>query len=484
MSAIFKGSGYYTNGADAGRACYILDAICGQVDKPGNLSLKEWAPLANPVQIPSHARGKAGHPALHVAMGYPLAPDLPNARLPAAVLEGNPYPVKALWVHATNPVMSDPNRQQVQKMFAALELAVACELYMSETALECDVVLPETSFHEQAEIRNGMWLGPEVILCQPVVAPVGESKPPYEIAQSLARKMGWGEYFPYQRWEDWATLMLKDVPISVEELKEKGFWAGDVRFDKVPKGLPTPSGKIEIYSSAYADAGYEPYPIYVPRSVIPDANYPLQVTHSKLSAHCNIVTQNNPLLMEICPENWVEINAIDAEKYGVADGCDVSWNLPKTGSALRPKSRRASFPVQSRSAMAMDSGTGRWVPWPRARVPTPTTLWTVTRIPYPVPIATTNARSAFGPPTELKPIGRLSAGFDMSASKPAAVRVTSPPPITEACDRVDFDFTMAYGWVHRFNESGFTSFEGWPNRRAGRRLLSLSTAVPNGCYRR
>ena len=212
MSAIFKGSGYYTNGADAGRACYILDAICGEVDKPGNLVLKDWAPLGAPVEIPDDAKAAPSKDPLHLAMGYPLAPDLPNSRLPDAVIDGNPYPVKGLFVQASNPVMSDPNRDRVQKMFAHLELAVTCDLFMSETALESDVVLPETSFHEQAEIRQGMWKGPEVVLCQPVVDRVGESKPAYEIVKALAEKMGFGQYFPYEKWEDWGEIMMKNVP--------------------------------------------------------------------------------------------------------------------------------------------------------------------------------------------------------------------------------------------------------------------------------
>ncbi len=337
MSAIFKGSGYYTNGADAGRACYILDALTGQVDKPGNINLKDWAPLSAPVEIPESAKRKPKKPPLHIAMGYPLAPDLPNSKLPEAVISGKPYPVKGLFVHSTNPVMSDPNRDRVIEMFRNLELGVALELYMSETALECDIVLPETSFHEQAEVRQGMWLGPEVILCQPVVPPIGESKPPYFIAQGIAERMGWGQYFPYKTWEDWGRLTLKNIPISLDELKEKGFWAGPVGYNRVPKGLATPSGKIEIYSQAYADAGFNPYPVYTERSVVPDEQYPLQVTHSKFSMHCNIVTQNNPYLMEVCGENWVEINSIDAAKYGIVDGSPVVVESPKDKITIKAK---------------------------------------------------------------------------------------------------------------------------------------------------
>ena len=337
MSAIFKGSGYYTNGADAGRACYALNAICGEVDKPGNLHLKDWAPLGLPIIIPDEVKRAPTKDPLHAAMGYPLAPDLPNSRLPEAVIDGNPYPVKGLFVHATNPVMSDPNRDRVLEMFRHLEFAVACELYMSETALECDIVLPETSFYEQAEIRQGMWLGPEVVLCQPVVDPVGESKPPYEIAQGIAQKMGWGEHFSYEKWEDWGEIMMENVPMSLDELKSQGFWAGEVRYDRVPEGLPTPSGKIEIYSSSYADAGFSAYPEYTDRTVIPDHEYPLQLTHSKLSMHCNIVTQNNPYLMEICGENWVEINSVDAARYGIQNDSMVVLESPKDHIEIRAK---------------------------------------------------------------------------------------------------------------------------------------------------
>ncbi|MDH3668500.1 MAG: molybdopterin-dependent oxidoreductase [Paracoccaceae bacterium] len=337
MSAIFKGSGYYTNGHDAGRACYILDAITGQVDGAGNLHLKDWAPVGMPLAIPDEAKRAPTKDPLHVAMGYPLAPDLPNSRLPEAVIDGNPYPVKGLFVQSTNPVMSDPNRDRVQEMFKHLELAVCCDVLMSETALECDIVLPETSFYEMAEVRQGLWLGPEAIICQPAVEPVGESLPPYEIVKGIGQKMGWGEHFAYESWEDWAKTACENLPGGLEGLKEKGFWAQAPEFNKLGKGLGTKTGKIEIYSHAYADTGHNPYPDYVERTVIPDEEYPLQVTHSKLSMHCNIVTQNNPLLMEICPENWVEINSVDAAKYGIADGGKCVIESPKDNITMTAK---------------------------------------------------------------------------------------------------------------------------------------------------
>jgi len=366
IAALYKGPGYYTNGADASRAIYLLDAITGQVDKPGNLHLKDFAPLGKPVTIPKQARRKATKPPLAHACGYklapltgyPVVPEVPNTKLPDAVIHGRPYPIRGLILQATNPVMSDPDRDAMLEMFRHLELGISIELYMTETSLECDIVLPETSFFEQAEIRQGMWLGPEAILGQPAVPPVGESKPMYDIVKGIAQKMGWGQYFAYDSWEDWARPMMASMPISLDELKEKGFWVGALRHDHVESGLRTASGKVEIFSHAYADAGHNPYPEWRQRSVMPDADYPLQLTHSKLSMHCNILTQNNPLLMEICGENWVEVNGSDAAKYGIQDDSYIIVESPK--DQIRIKAKVVQGLVPGCISIRHGHGFGHW----------------------------------------------------------------------------------------------------------------------------
>jgi thiosulfate reductase/polysulfide reductase chain A len=334
----FKGPGYYTNGADATRAIYILAAITGNVDNPGNLILKDWAPLSPPVAIPEEARTKPQRPPLHVAMGYPLAPDLPTGLLPQAVLEGTPYPVKSIWVQNTNPVMSDMDRDRVIATYRGLEFGLAIDLYMSETALECDLVLPETSFYEHAEIRQGLWIGPDVVFCEPAIPPVGEAKPLYEIIQGIAGKMGWGQHFAYRTWEDWARTALKTMPVTLDELRQKGFWTGQVRHGHPLGGkLGTATGKIEIHSESHAKHGQNPYPVFRERAVLPDDEYPLQLTHSKLPTHTNVLTQNNRYAMEIDPENWVEIHRADAQKYGVRDGEYVALESPKSQIRIRAK---------------------------------------------------------------------------------------------------------------------------------------------------
>jgi thiosulfate reductase/polysulfide reductase chain A len=217
-------------------------------------------------------------------MGYPLAPDIPTQLLPRAVIEKEPYPVKAAFFHITNPLMSEPNSKLYQKMMSELELAVTIDLYLTETAQESDLVLPEASFYERAEVREGLWSGPQVILSQPAISPRGESKPLYEIIKGLAQEMGYGRYFQWDTWEDWARRMTKDLPISFEELKEQGCWQGEVRYHKFKEeGFKTLTGQIEVLSENFQMQGYEPLPIFTEaQRVLPDKEYPFQITNNKM----------------------------------------------------------------------------------------------------------------------------------------------------------------------------------------------------------
>jgi thiosulfate reductase/polysulfide reductase chain A len=324
----FKGLGNYANGLDACRTVYILDALTGNVDGPGNLILKEWAPLRPPVRVPRERRAAIGRPPLHVAMGYPLAPDLPTQLLPDAVLRGEPYPVKAVFFQCTNPLMSEPDTARYREMLRALEFSVAIETYFSETAAECALVLPEASFYERAEIRQGLALGADALLCAPALPPLGESRPLYDIVRGLAGRMGFGDLFQWERWEDWATRIVADLPVSLDDLKVRGVWQGPLRHRKFERGLPTPSGKIELSAQSFARHGASPLPEYRDRAVRPDAEYPFQLVNTKLETHCNLTTQDSPVLLRIAPENWAELNTDDAQRLGIAEGDRIEIASP------------------------------------------------------------------------------------------------------------------------------------------------------------
>lgn len=336
----FKGLGNYSNGLDASRTVYVLNALMGQIDGPGNLVLKDWAPLQPPIAVPEERRTKPSRPPLHVAMGYPLAPDLPTQLLPQAILEGNPYPIKALFFQCTNPVMSEPNTRLYRRALQELELSVAIDTYFSETAAECQLVLPEASFYERAEVRQSLAMPPEAILCVPALGPYHESRPVYEIVRGIAEKMGYGDLFRWDSWEEWARRTVRDLPADLEAMKKTGFWSGELKYHKFEQtGFATPSGKIELKSESFAKHGYNPLPEYRDRTVIPDSDYPFQLINTKFETHCNLTTQNNPILLRIRGENWAELNTADAARLGVKDGDRIEIASPSGQVVITAKVR-------------------------------------------------------------------------------------------------------------------------------------------------
>jgi hypothetical protein len=231
-------------------------------------------------------------------------------------------------------------------MFRHLELGVAIELFMSETALECDIVLPETSFYEHAEIRNGMWLGPEVILCQPAVAPLGEAKPLYEIVKGIATKMGWGEHFPYQKWEDWGELVMKDIPMSLDELKEEGLLGGAGALQPrarrpahaVEEGRDPLAGLRRRGLRSVSDLHRAQRP---PRRRLPAAAHALEAQHALQHRHAEQSVPDGGVRRELGGDQ----PGRRAEDTASSTAPTASSSRRRTRSASRRKSSRGSYPA-------------------------------------------------------------------------------------------------------------------------------------------
>lgn len=366
MIETFKGLGNYANGLDASRLVYILNALAGQIDGPGNLILKEWAPLRPPVVIPPDRKTVPARPPLHVAMGYPLAPDLPTQLLPQAILEGTPYPVRGVFFQFTNPVMSEPNTDLFRRAVQGLELSVAIDTHLGETAAECQYVLPEASFYERADVRQSLAMPPEAALCAPALAPYHEARPLYEIIRGLAERMGYGDLFRWDSWKDWAQRVVRSLPTDLQTMTRTGVWSGELRYHKfTERGFATPSGKIELKSEAFAKHGYNALPEYRDRDVIPDAAFPFQLINSKFDTHCNLTTQDNPILLRICGENWAEINTRDAEGLGIQDGDRIEIASPQGAVTIQAKVRAGIRP--SVVCVRHGHGFGHWQGLARGR---------------------------------------------------------------------------------------------------------------------
>src|SRR5581483_9127161 len=111
---------------------------------------------------------------------------------PRAILEGQPYPLRALLLFGSNPLLTSPDAAAWDKAAGALDLLVVADPFLSLTAQRAHVVLPASTFAEAATVDEDDTRAEE----SGVVAAQHESWPDWKILFELARAMGNGRYFP------------------------------------------------------------------------------------------------------------------------------------------------------------------------------------------------------------------------------------------------------------------------------------------------
>ncbi|MDZ4170545.1 MAG: formate dehydrogenase subunit alpha [Methanobacteriaceae archaeon] len=95
--------------------------------------------------------------------------------------------IKAAYIMGENPLLSEPDIQNVKKALENLEFLVVQDIFLTETAQLADVVLPAASFAE----KEGTFTNTErrVQLIRPAIKAPGESQPDWWIISQLARKI-------------------------------------------------------------------------------------------------------------------------------------------------------------------------------------------------------------------------------------------------------------------------------------------------------
>ncbi len=111
-------------------------------------------------------------------------------KLGRALLEEADPPIRALFVYNANPVATIPDQNRVRRGLAREDLfTVVFDQVMTDTARYADLLLPATTFLEHAEL-NISYGTYAVQLGEPVIDPVGESRPNEEVFALLADRFG------------------------------------------------------------------------------------------------------------------------------------------------------------------------------------------------------------------------------------------------------------------------------------------------------
>lgn len=122
----------------------------------------------------------------------PSKPGIALTVIPENIENGN---IKFLWVFGENPVMSDPDSNHFVHAIEHLDFMVSQDIFLTETGLKSDIVLPAASFAE----KEGTFVNTSrrVQLVNKAVDAPGDAKADWEIIAMVAVRLG-AEGFDYR----------------------------------------------------------------------------------------------------------------------------------------------------------------------------------------------------------------------------------------------------------------------------------------------
>ena len=176
----------------------------------------------------------------------------------------------------------------------------------------------------------------------------------------MGRRLGVGQYLPFETIEDIWNLQLKDLAVTIQDFSGKGFVAlcdKPILWNR-ENGLKfkTGSGKVELVSPLLEKAGFPSFPCYEPVPAPPEGHFRLSV--GRCAVHTHVSTQNNLYLNELVPENELWIHPEAAERQGIEDGDPVEISSPVGTSKIRAKVTEFIHPEM----VFMLHGFGKTVP--------------------------------------------------------------------------------------------------------------------------
>jgi anaerobic selenocysteine-containing dehydrogenase len=358
---MWNGLGQHTNATQTSRAIASLYALLGDFDRQGGNVTFPKVPT-NSVDGKEFLSKEAA--ALRIGRDKkPLGPPASPGNCAAydiftAILDEQPYPIKAFLAFGCNPVMSNADPRRAREALSKLEFAVAMDLFMTPTAQLCDYVLPATSFLEMSNITTAFehrQLGKTHLQYRAVVVePLYERRSDTWILFELAKRMGMSEQFFNGDIEAAYAYELAPTGITLEELKNTPGGISrpvaptfekhtKINKDGKPRGFATPSKRVELYCHKFAAAGYPALPEYIEPALSPvsrpdvAADFPLVLTNAKNTTFVHSQQRALTSLRKALPEPSADVHPETALRYGIKN---KDWMIVETPKgAIKVKAR-------------------------------------------------------------------------------------------------------------------------------------------------
>ncbi|MDR0515387.1 MAG: molybdopterin-dependent oxidoreductase [Coriobacteriaceae bacterium] len=381
-AALVSGRGIDQTGANVAathRAIACLRAVTGNLDKPGACVITEQSDfvpeavleLGSSLTKDQRARClNTPHTPLQCYEGYAkvnalterLGRTMPLRYLTSAhpdlvlkaMCEGKPYPIRALVVQATNPLLTYADTKRVFKALSSLDLLVVLEYYLTPTASLADYVLPIAGaierplFQAHGGVANIAYGGPAA------VEPYHERRTDYDVFRELGVRFGQESDWPWPTLKDAFAATLAPAGMTWEEYCCKGIYYRPPAFFKHEepgtegrrRGFATTTGKVELASEILAELGGQRVPTYLPQgpAAAPPQGPAAAPPQGPAAAPLTLITGarkqpynasmflGNPRFRKAYPKPLAEMSEATAEAYGLAPGDEVEVST-KNGTA-------------------------------------------------------------------------------------------------------------------------------------------------------
>ena len=350
---IFWGMGVsqHTHGTDNARCLIDLALMTGNVGRPGTglhplrgqnnvqgasdaglipMFFPDYKSVADPDQ-------RARFAAAWGADALPEAPGLTVVEIMNAAHRGD---IRAMYIAGENPAMSDPDTTHVRAALARLDFLVSQDIFLTETAMFADVILPAAALAEKGGTVTNT--NRQVQIARPAVMPPGEARPDWQITIELGKRLGmtWDYAGPHAVFAEMTGVMASLNNITWERLEREN----SVTY---PSLTPTDPGQAIVFGNGFprpsGRARFAPAHI-LPPDEAPDADFPMVLTTGRQLEHWHTgsMTRRARVLDALEPGPTVAIHP------DTLAGLDAA-----PGDALRLTTRRGSLEVEARADTAL-----------------------------------------------------------------------------------------------------------------------------------
>ena len=269
--------------------------------------------------------------------------------------------IKAVWIMATNPVVSLPEADRVREALERCELVVVSDcVAKTDTMAYAHVSLPAAGWGE----KEGTVTNSERCISRQraFLPPPGETKPDWWIVCEVARRMGFGAAFDYESPRD---IFAEHAALS--GFRNEGTRAFDiaglaelsrVEYDSLePIQWPVPlqppaenpsipgrlregavgTARLAVNGRFYHSDGKARFVATPPRGPAnrPDEDYPLVLNTGRIRDQWHTMTRTGraPRLADHLAEPYVDMHAQDALNAGVREG-ELARVITRWGSIV------------------------------------------------------------------------------------------------------------------------------------------------------